>query len=178
VWSSDMVTNRVTWSTNLEDINRVAPGTFDGTFAAFENAIHADDRASVVNTINEALRTCKPHRALYRLPPEEDGEERWIETLATAVLENGERVRMVGTCRDVTERVTLHRELRARASHQEAIARLGERALTESDLQKFFDGAVAMIAKILDVELVKILEVVPGDAELLLRSGVGWNEGL
>ena len=112
------------------------------------------------------------------MPPQPDGEERWIEALATVVLEDGQPVRMVGTCRDVTERVTLHRELRARASHQEAIARLGERALTESDLQKFFDEAVATIAKMLDVELVKILELVPGDAELLLRSGVGWNEGL
>ena len=94
------------------------------------------------------------------------------------MVEDGEPVRMVGTCRDVTERVRLHRELRVRASQQEAVARLGERALTEIDLQKFFDDAVATIAEILDVELVKILELVPGDAELLLRAGVGWEPGL
>jgi hypothetical protein len=35
----------------------------------------------------------------------------------------------------------------------------------EDNLQKFFDDAVAMIAEILDVELVKVLELVPGDAE-------------
>ena len=29
----------------------------------------------------------------------------------------------------------------------------------------------------LDVEFVKILELVPGDAELLLRAGYGWREG-
>ena len=34
------------------------------------------------------------------------------------------------------------------------------------------------IAEILDVEFVKILELVPGDAELLLRAGVGWKPGL
>src|SRR6266545_912058 len=178
VWSWDLAADRVIWSANLEGIHSLAPGSFDGTFAAFESAIHPDDRASVVAAGKEVLRTHKPHRTLYRLPPQPDGDERWIETLATVVLEDGQPVRMVGTCRDVTERVTLHRELRARASHQETIARLGERALTESDLQRVFDEAVAMIAKILDVELVKILEVVPGDAELLLRSGVGWNEGL
>jgi len=68
--------------------------------------------------------------------------------------------------------------LRVRAGQQEAIARLGERALSESDLQAFFDEAAATTAKILDAELVKILELVPGDAELLLRSGVGWNPGV
>jgi PAS domain S-box-containing protein len=178
VWAWDVAPNRITWSANLEEIHRLAAGSFDGTFSAFENAVHPDDRAGVVAAIKESLRSHKPHRTLYRLPPQPDGDERWIEASGTVVVENAQAVRMVGTCRDVTERVTLHRELRARASHQEAIARLGERALTESDLQKFFDEAVAMIADIVDVELVKILEVVPGDAELLLRSGVGWNPGL
>ena len=54
-------------------------------------------------------------------------------------MENGKPVRMYGTCRDVTERVKLHRELRHRASQQETVARLGERALTETDLQEFFE---------------------------------------
>ena len=57
----------------------------------------------------------------------------------------------------------------------EAVARLGERALAESDLQKFFNDVVATAADILDVELRKILELVPGDAEMLLRAGVGWT---
>ena len=58
-----------------------------------------------------------------------------------------------------------------RARQQEALARLGERALAETDLQKFFNELVTTVADILDVELVKILELVPGDAELLLRAG-------
>ena len=58
------------------------------------------------------------------------------------------------------------------------MARLGERALTEGNLQLFFDDAVTMIAEILDVELVKVLELVPGDAEVLLRSGCGWKDGI
>ena len=43
-----------------------------------------------------------------------------------------------------------------------------------SDLQKFFNDVVATAADILDAELRKILELVPGDAEMLLRAGVGW----
>ena len=58
------------------------------------------------------------------------------------------------------------------------MARLGERALIETDLQAFFDDTATIIAQMLDVEFVKILELVPGDAELLLRAGVGWKPGL
>jgi two-component sensor histidine kinase len=57
------------------------------------------------------------------------------------------------------------------------VARLGERALTESDLQALFEEIVTTIADILNVEFVKILELEPGDAELLLRAGHGWREG-
>ena len=142
VWSWDIVSNRVTWSSNLEAIHRLPAGSFDGTFAFFENDIHPEDRADVLAAIQEALRTGTPHRMLYRLPPRPSSEECWIEIVGTVVVEDGEPVRMVGTCRDVTERVKLHRELRMRASQQEAVARLGERALTETDLQKFFDDAV------------------------------------
>jgi two-component sensor histidine kinase len=177
VWTWDIPHNRLIWSTNLADLHRLPPGTFDGTFSFFENDIHPEDRAEVLATIQETLRSRKPHRALYRLPPQPDREERWIESMGTVVVENDQAVRMIGICRDVTERVKLHHELRIRASQQEVVARLGEQALTETDLQKFFDDAVAEIARILGVEIAKILELVPGDAELILRAGVGFPAG-
>jgi two-component sensor histidine kinase len=81
-------------------------------------------------------------------------------------------------CRDVTERLRINREVLVRARQQETLARLGERALIESDLQKFFNEVVTTVGDILDVEMVKILELMPGDAELLLRAGIGWKPGL
>jgi PAS domain S-box-containing protein len=178
VWSWDIVSNRVTWSSNLESIHRLPDRSFDGTFAFVQNDVHPDDQAQVRSAIEEALRTGTPQRLLYRLPPRSSSDEYWMESRATVVTENGRAVRMYGTCRDVTDRVKLHRELRLRASQQEAVAHIGERALTDSDLQTFFDDTAAAIAEILDVEFVKILELVPGDAEMLLRAGVGWKPGL
>jgi two-component sensor histidine kinase len=57
------------------------------------------------------------------------------------------------------------------------VAKLGERALTESDLQGLFDEIVTTVAEILGVEFVKILELEPGDTALLLRAGHGWRPG-
>src|SRR5262245_31094727 len=178
VWSWDIGSNRLSWSRNMESIRGLAPGSFDGTFKFFENDVHPQDQAQVRNVINEGLRNGAPFRLLYRLPQRADGQERWIEARATVVMDNGKAVRAFGTSRDVSERVKLHRELQLRASQQEAVARLGERALVETDLQAFFDDSSSIIARILAVEFVKILELVPGDAELLLRAGVGWKPGL
>jgi PAS domain S-box-containing protein len=178
VWSWDIASGRVTWSRNLEAIHRLAPGSFDGTIEFVQDDIHPDDRPQMRAAIDEALRSGESFRMLYRLPPRPDGQEHWIESRAGVVMENGAAVRVFGTCRDVTDRVKLHRELRHRASQQETIARLGERALTEANLQAFFDDTAVIIAAILNVEFVKILELVPGDAELLLRAGVGWKPDL
>jgi len=178
VWSWDISSNAVTWSGNMEQIHGLAAGGFEGTFSAFQRTIHSEDQPDVLAAIQECVRSGKPYGGLYRLAAQSDQEEHWIEAMAAVVQENGVSVRMLGTCRDVTDRQRLLRELRVRARQQEAVARLGERALTESDLQKLFDEIAATIAEILDVEFVKILELVPGDAELLLRAGVGWREGL
>jgi PAS domain S-box-containing protein len=38
--------------------------------------------------------------------------------------------------------------------------------------------AVRLTARVLDLELCKVMEVLPGGEELMLRAGVGWEEGL
>ncbi len=70
---------------------------------------------------------------------------------------------------------TLENELRNRARQQEALAQLGERALAERDLERLLNDAVSTVALTLSVDFVKILELLPGNGELLLRAGFGWK---
>jgi PAS domain S-box-containing protein len=178
IWSWDIRTKRATWSTNIEDICGLTKGSLDVTKMVLGDGVHPEDRPAVVAAMQEALQTRTPRRVQYRLAPKAGAEERWIETLATVVVEAGVPTKLLGICRDVTDRARTHRELRIRAKQQEVVARLGAQALTELGLQRFFDDCVKAVADTLDVELVKILELVPGDAELLLRAGFGWAPGL
>ena len=79
---------------------------------------------------------------------------------------------------DSTERLNLENELRSRAKQQEALAQLGERALVEPDLDRLLNDAVSTVALTLSVDFVKILELLPGGSELLLRAGFGWTTSL
>jgi PAS domain S-box-containing protein len=178
VWSWDIKSNTVRWSRELEQIHALPSDGFEGAFATFQQDIHPEDQPEVMTAVQESLRSGKPLHAHYRVAPRPDAEDRWVEAIASVVHHEGQPARLVGICRDVTDRQKLLRELRARARQQEAVARLGEQALTEGDLQKLFDDIAATIAEILDVEFVNVLELAPGDAELLLRAGVGWREGL
>ncbi len=67
--------------------------------------------------------------------------------------------------------------LRSRTRQQSAVAQLGQRAVAETNLTSLMDKAVSLIAQTLNVEYTSVLEVLP-DSTLLLRAGVGWNEGL
>jgi two-component sensor histidine kinase len=178
IWSWDVATDRITWSPRLD--NGSANGQGDpraGTFSFSAQDFGTDEQPGVIAAIAETFRTSKPSRIEFRLGGDTGADDRWFEASATAIVENGKAARVLGVCRDVTDRLRVNREVLVRSRQQEALARLGERALAESDLQKFFEEVAVSVADILDVKLVKILELLPGDAELVLRAGIGWQPG-
>jgi len=178
IWSWDIAADTLTWSRNLESIHGMAAGGFDGTHACFNGSVHPDDRADVEASLKEALRTRSSYRARYRTLPGEGRDERWLESIGTFSTGNSRAEPLLGLCYDVTERVNLENELRNRAKQQEALAQLGERALVEPDLERLLNDAVSTVALTLSVEFVKILELLPGDTELVLRAGFGWKPDL
>jgi PAS domain S-box-containing protein len=80
--------------------------------------------------------------------------------------------------RDITDRKRTEKEIERRTHQQALVAELGRQALAETDLLALMDQAVSLVAQTLDVEYCKILELLPEGDELLLRAGVGWEEGL
>jgi two-component sensor histidine kinase len=178
LWSWDLRSNRLTWSTDLEDFHGTLEGPPGGALSIRPLELPREDATGVLAAMHKCLETRQRCRVEYRVPAGPERDERWYEASVTVIVENGAMVQMLGMCRDVTERLRINREVRVRARQQETLARLGERALTETDLQKFFDEVVTTVGEIIDVELVKILELLPGDAELLLRAGIGWQPGL
>lgn len=77
---------------------------------------------------------------------------------------------------DVTERKHAEMETQTRMRQQAAVADLGQRALSGLSLHELFGEAVALVARILDVEYSAALELLPDRAALRLRAGVGWRD--
>lgn len=84
---------------------------------------------------------------------------------------------VIGMVEDITERKTAEEDLETHARQQRAVADLGRRALT-ANLATLMDEAVSVVAETLGVEYCKVLELLPEENALLLRAGVGWQEGL
>ncbi len=69
------------------------------------------------------------------------------------------------------------RQLRATARQQEAVAHLGQQALAGAPPTELIEAAVALAARVLEVEFGSVLELRPESRTLLLRAGVGWRDG-
>jgi two-component system CheB/CheR fusion protein len=79
---------------------------------------------------------------------------------------------------DVSELKQATDRLAIREKQQATIANLGIHALEEGDLEGFMNYAVREIQGTFASDFCKILELCPDGEELLLRAGVGWDEGL
>ncbi len=133
--------------------------------------------APTVEPIMEAVRnTGKP-----ALNMEVSGEvgspgvlRHFIASYFPVALGDGEESPGVGAVVvDVTEMRNTTEGVRARARQQAAVAELGQRALTGVDLRILMDEAVALAARILEVECCDVLELLPGGDKLVVRATVG-----
>jgi PAS domain S-box-containing protein len=123
IWDMDYTTGTLQWSETLEAHYGLQPGTFGQTFEAFVERIHPDDRASVLETVGNAMKTGSDFTANYRsIWP--DGTVRWLSGAGRVLLgEHGEPVRGIGIAMDVTERRMLEAQF-YHAQKMEAVGRL------------------------------------------------------
>ena len=113
-----------------------------------------------------------------------DGTIRNVEISSHEFTFAERRARLV-VAGDVTERLAALEDLKrseaeaaCRARQQAVIASLGLEALAGTALPVLFDEAVRQVAEVLNIEFCKVLELLPDRSAVLLRAGVGWQEGL
>jgi PAS domain S-box-containing protein len=141
-----------------------------------ETLVPPEGRTSAHERLSRRLEGDGPPEHYETVIVTKDGRRVDIEVgLKTLRQENGTRV--VAIIRDISGRKRAEEELQARARQQAAVARLGQRALRQTDLAALMDETVALTAKTLNVEYCELLELLPESDDLLLRSGVGWKEG-
>jgi two-component system CheB/CheR fusion protein len=111
-WEWHMQENRVIWSPALQELHGLAPGTFDGTFEAYQRDIHPEDREHVLGSVRRTLEHGEDHRIEYRIV-RPDGSLRWVEGRGKLVRDAQRRPqRMIGVCADITERKQAEQALR------------------------------------------------------------------
>lgn len=142
-WQWDLRTDEVHWSPQLEAIHGLQPGTFPGTFEAYQHDMHPDDRDRVLTSIRDAVETGQEHHVEYRLVWP-DGSIHWIESRGKLFHdEAGRPTRMLGVCLEIAERKKTELDLRFLNEASQSLATLVD---YESTLQKVAGLAVPHFA--------------------------------
>jgi PAS domain S-box-containing protein len=97
---------------------------------------------------------------------------------ATAELEVRVERRTAALANEITERRRGEEAIEAKVRQQQVVVELGQQALAGIDPSTLMNLACTLVAQTLGVEFCKILELLPDDKALLLRAGVGWQNGL
>lgn len=131
------------------------------------------------------------HRERYRAAPyrlkmshrpelygqRRDGTEFPVD-VHLAPIKTAEGIRIISVIRDITSHKTAQAEIQEHAYRKAVIANLSQSALASSGLDRLMEYVVEQVARCLDLEYAKILELLPDGRALLLKAGVGWKEGL
>jgi two-component system cell cycle sensor histidine kinase/response regulator CckA len=201
IWDMNCATGAVKWSETLEAQYGLQPGGFGGTFEAFIELVHPDDRESVLATVGTAMKSGAdfsfPSRALWR-----DGTVQWLTGAGRFFIgEDGHPVRGVGISQNVTERRTLERQYQ-QAQKMEAIGQLAsgvahdfnnlltviqgfagfvadDAALDQrhakdlGEITKAAERAAALTKQLLAFSRQQVLQTAPVDVNLLLTDMTG-----
>jgi len=101
-WEWDIVNNTLIWSDEIYHIFGLSPQQVNVTYDAFLQAVHPEDRQSVMDCAREALEQGHPYSMDHRilLP---DGSLRYVhEQGEVSRNDDGQPVKMVGTVLDIT----------------------------------------------------------------------------
>ena len=126
-----------------------------------------------------AFKTGLPLHGEEAVAERPDGTRMTLATYPTPRFNDcGEVIGAINMLVDITERKAAEQEIRRRLDQLQIVSELGLHTLQTRDLQQTFEAAVEGLSRGLNVEFTKVLELLPGRSELLLRAGIGWREGL
>ena len=113
-WDWDILTSKLIWSENIEPMFGFKKGQFKGTYEAFLDCIHPQDRDFVINSVNDCLENKNYYEIEHRiLWP--NGTVRWLLERGDVIRDkNNKPIRMLGMVQDITDKKEIEKDLEDR----------------------------------------------------------------
>ena len=143
IWDWNIRTGQIRWSDNLEPIHGLALGSFAGTFEAFLELVHPEDREMIQRAIERSLELRGGYEIEFRnVWP--DGSVHWMLGKGRVFSDDrGEPLRMIGVGADISQRKQRELAFRFLAEASISLATLVD---YESTLRSIAGSAVPFFA--------------------------------
>lgn len=118
-WDWNIISGDLIWSEKIEPMFGFKNGKFKGTYEAFLESIHPDDRDFVIKSVNDCLKHKKRYAIEHRIVWP-DGTTRWVLERGDVIRDkNGKPKRMLGVVQDITNKKEIEDELKKRKNQLE-----------------------------------------------------------
>ncbi len=159
-WHWDMTTGVTVWDEQLEAIYGMPPGGFDGTFEAWLDTVHPDDRERVLLAVQEAI-DARSSYVLRNRVNRSDGTLQWIEAHGKVTTDDqGNPSGTIGCVRDITDRVLVQER------EQDAAARARLLQQVTADFGRAWTPE--QVAAVLGASLVQVADIVGTGVRLVV----------
>jgi PAS domain S-box-containing protein len=131
-WDWNILTTKVIWSENHELLFGLVPGSFDGTYETFIACIHPEDTESAIEVVNACLNNQTEYYDEFRVTWP-DKSVHWIAAKGKFFYnDQGQPVRMIGVCMDITQSKHLEENTRQLANQVQEQANILNAILAKS----------------------------------------------
>ena len=159
-WHWDMTTGVTVWDEKLEEIYGMPPGGFDGTFEAWLETVHPDDRERVLQVVQDAIEARSSYVLRNRVN-RDDGRLQWIEAHGRVTVDADDNpTGTIGCVRDITDRVLVQ--------EREADAAARARLLQQVTADFARAWTPEQVAAVLGASLVQVSDIVGGEVMLVV----------
>ncbi len=175
-WDWDIEAGDLHWSDTIEPIFGFEKGKFEGTYEAFLECVHPDDRKFVVDSVNACVEAGEDYDIEHRIVWP-DGNVRWVmETGNVMRDETGKAVRMLGIVMDITEKKRSRERIKKLNSILQSMLNISNIILKIDDEDKLlYDICEEVAANV--YKLVWIGKCEPEIKEVVPIAQAGFEEG-
>lgn len=130
-WELDLVSDKLFWSDEIFEIFEIDKSSFEGSYKAFLDAIHPDDRDLVNREFRRSVKNKTPYSIDHRLLMK-NGKIKFVhERCETFYNVDRKPVRSIGTVQDITDRILALQEnqkLQTQIQHVQRMESIGRLA--------------------------------------------------
>lgn len=173
-WQLDLKTEELSASNQCK-INFGLPPEAEFPYSMLFERIHPEDRASVQESVKQALENKTDYEAEYR-NIWSDGSIHWMLARGRGVDEVNEPTRMIGVTLDITERKQVEEEFKRQNRRSQLFAEITVKIRETLQLEEILRTTVTEVQKLLQADRVLIFQLWADGSGTVVQEAVlpGW----
>ena len=135
---------------------------------------HARDLENGASLLAGKIRHYRTEKRYFH----KQGHVIWVQLAVSLIRDTQDKpAHFIAHMQDISDQKHAEQAVREHVMQQNLIADFGQKALTNTDLDKLLDELASVAVAGLNVEFCKVLQYGPDGHSLLHKAGIGWQEG-